>query len=426
MRRACYIPRTLRHIKATLVCASLAAFIAAGLFELGAFRALDAALASFLDYPEPGTARASQYLLILTFALGIAWTTVDIGRNLLKAVIAVVALAETFAAAWALNLRDVFFSPFASIAAIVLSFTCAFFYGQTSAGRRKRTLHQFLGDRVSARTFTALLDSDIPLIFEGEQRTATVVICELFNHDELADSLNVQDHVAMTNAFLRNSADVLVEHGGYLDECDGESLRVVFGAPLPDSRHAIHACEAALELIQRLDALNRECHAKFGKHFDYRVGINSGEMIMAAYGSRRVGSLSVAGESVNFARRLCAANTIYGTHILVGAGAFVLAEEGIEVRPMEFIQRDTESPEREEVYELLARHGTLSAPERERRDLFWKGIVYFREQRWDDALTVFRQAAQLCGADAPCEFYIHRIEQVRAGRPAPGFNNPKL
>ena len=39
------------------------------------------------------------------------------------------------------------------------------------------------------------------------------------------------DYVALNNSFLRNAADFLVERGGYLDECDGESLRVVFGSP---------------------------------------------------------------------------------------------------------------------------------------------------------------------------------------------------
>ena len=61
-------------------------------------------------------------------------------------------------------------------------------------------------------------------------------------------SLRIPDYVAMTNAFLRNAADFLVERGGYLDECDGESLRVVFGAPMADGRHAARACECALEL----------------------------------------------------------------------------------------------------------------------------------------------------------------------------------
>src|SRR5205085_9430437 len=142
------------------------------------------------------------------------------------------ALAETVSSVWVLNLFGVFFSPFASLLAIALAFGIGLAYAQTSAGRRKRTLNLLLGDRVSSRTFHTLLNSDEPLRFDGEFREASVVVCELFNHDELVAALRIPDYVAMTNAFLRNAADFLVERGGYLDECDGESLRVVFGAPM--------------------------------------------------------------------------------------------------------------------------------------------------------------------------------------------------
>jgi hypothetical protein len=200
---------------------------------------------------------------------------------------------------------------------------------------------------------------------------------------------------------------------------------VVFGAPLSDPRHAARACEAALELSERLDAVNIECLTVWGHRFDFRIGVNSGEMVMAAYGSRRLGAFSVTGEPVEFTRRLCAANTIYGSRILISAGTFSYAEDAIEVRPMELIQRFREAPEREEVYELLTRHGALSPREVAGRDVFWKGIVFFRERRWDESLAAFRECLADHPHDAPAEFYIRRIEQIRAGLPALDFNAAK-
>src|SRR5205823_4962548 len=160
---------------------------------------------------------------------------------------------------WVLNLYHIFFSPFAPALAIILSFSGALSYARSDAGRRKRTLRLIFGERVSRKNFYALVNSKEPLNLDGELREASVVLCEVFNHDELMDALSTSEYVAMTNLFLRNGADFLVEKGGYLDECDGESLRVIFGAPLADSNHATLACEAALELVQRLDNLNMEC-----------------------------------------------------------------------------------------------------------------------------------------------------------------------
>jgi class 3 adenylate cyclase len=246
-------------------------------------------------------------------------------------------------------------------------------------------------------------------------KEATIVVCEIFNHDQLTDALPVKEYVSVHNSFLRNAADFLVERGGYLDECDGESLRVVFGAPVPDRNHAVTACEAALALSKRLDEVNAECLREWKHTFDFRIGVNSGDVVVAAYGSRRLGAFSVAGEAVDWGRRLCAANMVYGCRCVIGTQTFQLAEEKIEVRPLELVQRHAEDRDREEIYELLARRKDLSPEDIARRDLYWKGIVYYRAKKWDEALAHFSMALPPDGMDGPLELYIRRIEQLRGG-----------
>ena len=417
----------LRYLKVTLICGSLAVLLALGLFELGAFRKLDAALATFLARPSPPVVeRGLQYSLALLFAFGISWTTIDIERLPFKIGVALAAIAEVLIGVWVLNLFRVYYSPFVTIVAIPAALVICLGYAQTATGSRKRTLLTLLGDRVSPRTFGNLLEGDTPIKFDGEVREATVLVCEIFNHEELLATLRTDNYVAMTNSFLQNATDFLVERGAYLDECDGECLRVLFGAPLHDPGHALHACDAALELCTKLEAVNRECVAVWGKMFDYRIGINSGDVILAAYGSRRLGALGVSGEPVEFARRLCSANSTYGTRILIGAKTFSMAEEGIEVRPMELIQRHPDNPNREEVYELITHRDRLTEPQRARRDLYWKGVVYFREHRLDLALTTFKEAREKYGEDTAADFYIRRIEQTQQGLPVLDWQTSKL
>ena len=419
--------RTLRYLKATLICGAATALLAAALFELHAFARLDAALAAFLARPSPPVVeRGLQCFLILLFSFGITWTTIDLNRIPLKLGIVLAALAETVAAVWVANLHGAYFSPFAGITAILTAAAAAFTFSQTEAGRRKRTAQQLLGDRVSKRTFAKIVDGDAALKFDGDLREATVLVCEIFNHEELLATLRTDNYVAMTNSFLQSATDFLVERGAYLDECDGEKLRVIFGAPLPDPGHAAAACVAALELSTRLEAVNRECLDTWGKMFDCRIGINSGEVIVAAYGSRRLGALSVSGEPVEFARRLCAANSIYGTRTLIGSRTFALAEEAVEVRPMELIQRQPEDAGREEVYELIAHKDQLSEPQRARRDLYWKGVVYFRGNLMDRAFVTFTETREKYGDDGAVDFYLRRIEQMQQGLPSLGWGNSRL
>ncbi len=405
----------MRYLKVTLFLGLVVSLIAAGLHEAGLWARLDSALTVAFGGATPVSQRWVQYPCFIAFAFGIAWTTTDIGGRTLKCVVAAAALAQIVVATVLLHLFGIFFSPWASLTATCLSFVTAFAYSQSATGSRKRIVREIFGDRVSTETFHALVDSDQPLAFEGELCEASVVVCEIFNHEELSESLPVADYVAMHNSFLRNASEFLVSRGGYLDECDGESLRVVFGTPLPDENHARTAAAAAVALTARLDEVNDECAKIWKQMFDFRIGVNSGDMVVAAYGSTRLGNFSVAGEPAEFARRLCAANTIYGSRILIGCTTFNQSETSVEVRPMELIHRYHVERSREEIYELLGTRGTLTAGEAERRDLFWKGIIYYRQQLWDEALRYFYSARLSHGGDGPVEFYIRRIEQLRQG-----------
>ncbi|HWB59211.1 MAG TPA: hypothetical protein VG733_06955, partial [Chthoniobacteraceae bacterium] len=157
----------------------------------------------------------------------------------------------------------------------------------------------------------------------------------------------------------------------------------------------------------------------------FRIGLNSGEVVTAAYGSKRLGSFSVAGETVEFARRLCSANLIYGTTLLVGPETYALAAGSIEVRPIELIRGKTPNS-REEIYELMAMKDILTAEDLKKRDLFWKGIVYYREQQWEEALEYFQSSLTMTPADAPVEFYIRRIEHMRTGTPLVEWENARI
>ncbi len=417
----------MRYLKITLLIGFVVSILVAGLYEAGFFMHLDVGLSRFLERTTDPSPQHSvmQYLLLVFLAFGIAWTTVDINRPSLKIVVAAGALLQVLAIPLVLNFHHIFFSPFPGSLAVLLSFGAAFAYSRSNAGKRKRTLRSVFGHRLSKKSFTALVDANTSLNFGGELREATIVVCEIFNHDVLAEMLPVADYVAMTNQFLETGAEFLVEKEGYLDECGGESLRVIFGAAIEDKEHASKACASALVLAERLEKLNEECEAKWKHRFDYRIGINSGEVVMAAYGSKRLGSFSVAGESVEFARRLCSANLIYGSTILIGPDTYALAAGSIEVRPIELIRGKTANS-REEIYELMAMKDVLSAEDLKKRDLFWKGIVYYREQQWEEALEHFQSSLTMTAADAPVEFYIRRIEHLRTGTPLVEWESARI
>jgi hypothetical protein len=91
-----------------------------------------------------------------------------------------------------------------------------------------------------------------------------------------------------------------------------------------------------------------------------------------------------------------------------------MASENIEGRPIDLLQR-AGSRRRVELYEFLAPKNTLS-PERERsRDQFWKGVILFRERKWEEATSALASARIAGIPDQVLDYYFERVERSRRG-----------
>jgi class 3 adenylate cyclase len=315
------------------------------------------------------------------------------------------------------SLYNTYLNPVPGITAILLSVIAITIFRRTEAGSREPVLRRLFGQRLGPKIFRQLVEGELSVDFPGEMHEASVLVCSVHNHVELMEVLKPEDYVALMNLYLRTASDFLVDIGAYLDECSGESIRVVFGVPLPSSgvhNHAAKAARAAIDLVSRLEELNRECDNRWQQRLDFRIGVNSGPMIAAAYGGARLGRYSVSGPVVDFTRHLSAACAQYGCRILSGPLSYEMASETVEGRPIDLLQR-AGSRRRVELYEFLAPKNSLS-PERERsRDQFWKGVILFRERKWEEAINAFASARIPGIPDRVLDYYLERVERARRG-----------
>jgi adenylate cyclase len=311
-----------------------------------------------------------------------------------------------------LALYGKFFSPVIPVFAVLCSSGIAFAWGKTRQGQRNQILERLFGMRLPKAALKSIIASDVSPDFPGRVVNASVLVIAVQNHAELMELLPPESYTAITNLYLKTASDYLVDSGAYLDECNGECIRVVFGAPLGDDRHAVRACRAAVDLAARLDELNKECDTRWQRRLDVRMGLDTGDIIAGVFGGGRMGSYSVAGPAVDFARRLCAASSIYGARILIGPDAYTPASESVEVRPIEIL-KVAEKRRRVEIYEILAPKHTLSSERERSRDHFWTGVLHYRERQWDKAIEEFTKARITGLPDEALDFYLRRIEQTR-------------
>jgi len=411
----------MRQIKTFLVLSVVALAVMTLVLSTGALASVALLWKNFIHATAlPSSSRAFPIVIAVILLPGLFWVTL---RSTLReaSLIAVTAGLLLLGASLVATLYGTHLDPIPGVLALILAISAVLIFRQTLEGSREAILRRLFGQRLRPAIFGSLVDGQLPVDFPGELHEASVIVCTIHNHVELMEVLRPADYVALMNLYLRTASDFLVDVGGYLDECSGESIRVVFGAPLPvegAANHASKAAVASIDLVSRLEELNRECDRRWQKRLDFRVGVNSGSMIAAAFGGARIGRYSVSGPAVEFARHLSAACAQYGCRILSGPLTYEMASESVEGRPIDLLQR-AGTRRRVELYEFLAPKLSLS-PERERsRDQFWKGVILFRERKWEEAIKAFSTARIPGIPDKVLDHYLERVERARRGEDEP-------
>lgn len=411
----------MRQIKTFLVLSVVVLAVMALVLSTGALASVALLWKNFIHAPAlPSSSRAFPIVIAVLLLPGLVWVAL---RSTLReaSLIAVTAGLLLLGASLVAKLYGTHLDPIPGILAPILAISAVLIFRQTLEGSRETILRRLFGQRLRPAIFARLVDGQLPVDFPGELHEASVIVCTIHNHVELMEVLRPADYVALMNLYLRTASDFLVDVGGYLDECSGESIRVIFGAPLPvegAANHASKAAVASIDLVSRLEELNRECDRRWQKRLDFRVGVNSGSMIAAAFGGSRIGRYSVSGPAVEFARHLSAACAQYGCRILSGPLTYEMASGSVEGRPIDLLQR-AGSRRRVELYEFLAPKHSLS-PERERsRDQFWKGVILFRERKWEEAIKAFSTARIPGIPDKVLDHYLERVERARRGEDEP-------
>ena len=362
--------------------------------------------------------------ILLISAFGLAWCVTDIAQVGQKILIFLTSFIVVLCLSLTLALYGVIFPPFTALTAASISMVIGLIYAGTEKGMRKRVLQNVLGARVSKETFSRLINSPETVPLEGGTYEASVLTCRLFNHSALKKEMKANELIALTNRFLHNTADFLMSRGAYLDESSPDCVRVFFGLLTSGTDHAQQACQAALELKQRLGNLDAECESRWFHKPLHGMAISSGEMTVGVYGSPRHYYFSGVGLITDFSRRIGDMNQIYGSDVMVSARTFQLASENIEVRPMEMVY-DPESRIMTEVYELMALSDGFSEAERRSRDVFWEAMILYREKNYEKALEKFYQIekSEKAKEDLPLKFFISLTQECLAhGEPESGIN----
>ncbi len=266
---------------------------------------------------------------------------------------------------------------------------------------QRRQIRSAFGQYLSPTLVEQLAQSPEKLVLGGEQREMTIMFSDVRGFTTISEIYkdDPQGLTALMNSFLTPLTNAIIERKGTIDKYMGDAIMAFWSAPIHDPQHELNACEAALDMLDRVDKLNREREQAATENnalfipIQIGVGINTGKCVVGNMGSDLRFDYSVLGDSVNLASRLEGQCKSYGLPIILGSRTANVAKEKFAMLELDFIAVKGKK-EPEVVYALVGRDNMINSDRFQRwREVNMQMLSRYRNREWGAALNVIEQAS---------------------------------
>jgi adenylate cyclase len=338
---------------------------------------------------------ASAGFLLLAARFGIFWAALPISA----------AIFVAGAISWRLYADGVLFDAVGPGLAVVLTMATAA-AGRTfdARGTRSRLLTAF-ADALPPETIETLVRAPELLKLEGERRTVTYLSCGILGLPVLAASLKEEpaQFTRLVESVLVPLIDEALAQGGTIERMTSDGFGAFWNAPLDDDLHAMHACEAAIQMTGKFAQANqRMARERLGDDVaaapvEIGIGIVTGPVIAGGYRAHRRIAYGVTGDCAILADRLRTLSAQYGMRTIV-------AESTREnVLGFAFLEVDTIAPdvggEPVRLFAMLGDPVMRAGPKFRALSTFHEQIFEaFRARQWQQTRVLIEQCRRLSGA----------------------------
>jgi adenylate cyclase len=273
------------------------------------------------------------------------------------------------------------------------------FSGFAREQAQRRQIRSAFGQYLSPALVEQLAQAPERLVLGGEEREMTIMFSDMRGFTSISETYK-QDPQGLTelmNRFLTPLTNAILDRKGTIDKYMGDAIMAFWNAPLDDREHQINACEAALDMLEQVDLLNREREeeAQEGGHayipLNIGVGLNTGTCVVGNMGSDLRFDYSVFGDSVNLASRLEGQSKEYGFPIIVGSTTALAARDRFAILELDFIMVKGKT-EPEVIYAIAGREDTAQSGRFQRlRNLTIEMLACYRSRDWEGALAAIER-----------------------------------
>ena len=141
-------------------------------------------------------------------------------------------------------------------------------------------------------------------IFEVQKKELTIMFTDIKSFTTYSSTMTPDQIQRFLAEYFDAMVQIVFKYEGTVDKYIGDGLMVFFGAPEPQSDHAIRCVKAAIEMQKKCRELKEKWIQEGLFPLKIRVGINTGEVVVGNMGTQKKLAYTVLGSDVNLANRL--------------------------------------------------------------------------------------------------------------------------
>lgn len=163
--------------------------------------------------------------------------------------------------------------------------------------RLYRELRGLFGRYTSPEVANALLSGATRLDLGGSVAEVTVLFADLTGFTSFSERVAHPEAVVdLLNRYLSAAVPLVRGQGGTVDKFVGDAMMALFNTPVLQPDHALRAARAAHQM--------QDAVAGLGEDLSFRIGLNTGPVLVGNIGSEDLRNFTAIGDAVNVASRL--------------------------------------------------------------------------------------------------------------------------
>jgi len=368
--------------------------------------------ADAVSFPyKPDWAPGAQLVVVTVLGLFMALVFPALGATSMAAA----AVAMVVIVVWAnFQLWSLFNMDFSLVFLLLLIFLVTavnLVYGFLAESQTRKTIKGMFDQYVPPAHIDSMLEDPDNYSFEGESKELSVLFSDIRSFTTISEALSASELKTLLNDFFTPVTEIIFKHNGTIDKYVGDMVMAFWGAPLDDSEHRDHAVVAALEMLERVDAMKQEFAERGYPEVNVGIGINTGFMNVGDMGSTYRRSYTVLGDAVNLGSRLEGLTKFYGIRLLIGEET-AKQLDGFLLRLIDKVKVKGKH-NAVECYEPICALGSAGEQLKARVAHYHEALDHYHEQRWDEAESILRELAENEPEALLYRVYLERIATLR-------------